>query len=373
MTTFARGLQMPACECKFGARVVVEVPCQPRTGVMAAFTFLAKFRFVLVHFDVTRNAVLGCILELIRFMAALARHLDMSARQRKGRKVVIKHSGAPLCITMATFTTRTKLSLVLVVFFVTAVAIQRRVAEVLWARMAGRTFDGLSRVAIAQWKTGRLMLKPGVCTLPGSLAVTRRAVAAQCVLVRIVLGVTPGAGFRSLFEKHALMATLALDLGVLSQQRKRCRCMVKFWRLFPASLGMTTCAIPTQGLFVLVVILVTGVAFLAQLVAVQIAGVAGFAIGTPVLSTQCVARIHIMIEGRALPLLGSVACVAALAKITFMPFLFVIFFVAANTIQWRSLVDTALVTIRTFGFRVFAYQCKTGCIVVKLCIFPSRL
>ena len=106
----------------------------------------------------------------------------------------------------------------------------------------------------------------------------------------------------------------------------------------------------------LVVRFVARIAILAQLDAVNIAFVAVRAFRGLVLSPQRVLRIHVMIKAGRLPGLGVVAGLTFFAKLTLVPFLVVIFAMAANTRSGRVLVVTGFVAAAALHINVLAGQ-----------------
>ena len=106
----------------------------------------------------------------------------------------------------------------------------------------------------------------------------------------------------------------------------------------------------------LVVRFVARIAILAQLDAVNIAFVAVRAFRGLVLSPQRVLRIHVMIKAGRLPGLGVVTAFTFFAKLALVPFLIVIFTVAANTRSRRVLVLTGFMATAALHINVLAGQ-----------------
>lgn len=189
MAAFTRGFQVPAREGELGAGVMVEVPCQPRPGVVTAVALLAELCLVFVRLGMARHTVLGCVLELGRLMTTLARHIDVTPGQRKCGKVVIENRGAPFSVAVATFAPSTQLPLMLIVLFVTAVAVQGRVAIACRRGVTRCAFHRERGMTIAQGESCDLVLEAKVCALPGPFAVAGGAVSTQGGFVCIVFGV----------------------------------------------------------------------------------------------------------------------------------------------------------------------------------------
>ncbi len=217
------------------------------------------------------------------------------------------------------------------------------------------------------------MAETSLSGLPVPLGMARGTFATQRGLVCIVLPMTCRTLLGGFLEQDAGMTALALGLRMLAQQRERRCVMIEFGRFFPASLGMATGTVPAQGLLVLVVFPVAGVAVLTQSVLVKIARVAILAGNTSVLSAQRVLRICIVIKASGFPLLGSVATIAALTKVSAVPLQVVVFAVTGHACKRSSLVNSALVAIGTPGIHMFASQRKTRDVMVKTSILPSGL
>ena len=100
-------------------------------------------------------------------------------------------------------------------------------------------------MCIAQLKPGTLVIETAFGQLPIAFAVATCTVFAQGVFVLVVLLVAGITVFGRFFEHGTLVTLLAFHFGVLTQQWKSGRLMVKFGRLFPATLCMATAAVLT--------------------------------------------------------------------------------------------------------------------------------
>ena len=146
--------------------------------------------------------------------------------------------------------------------------------------VAGKTIETL--VAAVQLEMGAPVVVE-VPRLPVARVVAGSAVGAESLLVlvvRLVAGVAVGLG---VLERRCEVALLALDFGVLAEQRKARQAVVEA-RFLPALLVVAGLAFLAFLAFVLVVLEMTGDAFGFELVAVQVAGVAGLALGLGVLA-----------------------------------------------------------------------------------------
>ena len=174
---------------------------------------------------------------------------------------------------MTLLTSRTFLSLVLVILLVTAETIHGRLSQARQVLMARSALDRRSGVRVTQNKSGLVVTKTAPRVLPVTLAVTIPAALAKRCIVLVVLPVTGKTIPGSLLEHCALVAFPAFNLGVLAQQGETAQIMVKFLRrLLPAPFAVATRAVLAQRTLVLVILGVAGIALLAQLDAVEIAG-----------------------------------------------------------------------------------------------------
>ena len=120
-------------------------------------------------------------------------------------------------------------------------------------------------MGIAQCKFGLVMVETPLGDLPIGFSMTVGALLTQSPLVLVVLLVTGVAVSGRLLEHTAQVATLAFDFGMFAEQGKAALIMVKLDRLLPVALVVATGTVLTQGFPVFVILLVTGVALLAEL------------------------------------------------------------------------------------------------------------
>ena len=209
---------------------------------------------------------------------------------------------------MTLLTSRTFLSLVLVILLVTAETIHGRLSQARQVLMARSALDRRSGVRVTQNISGRVVTKTAPRILPVTLAVTIPAALAKRCIVLVVFPVTGKTIPGSLLEHCTLVAFLAFNLGMLSQQGETAQIVVELlcW-LLPASLTVTARTVFSQGTLVLVVLGMAGIALLAQLATVEIAGVASHTRRGDMLATQSVLGIGIVTELAALPEAGAMA------------------------------------------------------------------
>ena len=200
------------------------------------------------------------------------------------------------------------LPLVLVILLVTAEAIRRRLSHTGKILVTGCALDSGQRVCVAQNKLGPVVIEAAHRGPPVALTVTITTTLAQRPVVFIILLVTGQAILGGFLEHHAFVTFLAFHFGMLSQQGETAQIVVKLlcW-LFPASLTVTARTVFSQGTLVLVVLGMAGIALLAQLATVEIAGVASHTRRGDMLATQSVLGIGIVTELAALPEAGAMA------------------------------------------------------------------
>ena len=226
-------------------------------------------------------------------------------------------------------------------------------------------------MGIAQWKASSIMVKATTGCLPITLGMTVHTHAPQAAGMLVIFLVASIAVTGCLLEHHTFMAILALNLGMPAQQREAGLVMVKPGRLFPVGLGVARRAVFTQGLFVLVILLVAIPTLLRQLLFVQRPCMAITAGGLTVFATQDITGIHIVVEGQVPPRLGRVAGFALGA---IQAFVLVILLVATDTGRRGVLVATIAVAIVTFDLGVLIFQSKLGLLaMIKGGILPTSL
>jgi hypothetical protein len=197
---------------------------------------------------------------------------------------------------------------------------------------------------IAKWKPGSIMCEAADGGLPVGLAMAFGTFVTQRGIVLVVFRMTSNAVLRCLLEHCTLVAFLTLNPGVLAEQGKAALIMVKFGRLLPAALAVTTRAVPAEGLFVLVIFRMTDMTLLTQLHPVERASMACQASGISMFAAQHVLGVCVMIEARRFPQIHSVATFTFFAKQAFVALAAVIlFFVTSNASTRRFLVIRRLV------------------------------
>ena len=139
MTRIAFDTVVATIQLKAGALVMIEVPDLPISGVVTVRTVCTEPLSVYVVLFVAGIAGRGClILVEVSRMATLARGGPVFTPQRILRIVVVfKEEHFPLPLRVTAFTLLGKLSLMLVVFFVTSKAIDRRLILVQVPFMTG--------------------------------------------------------------------------------------------------------------------------------------------------------------------------------------------------------------------------------------------
>lgn len=227
-------------------------------------------------------------------------------------------------------------------------------------------------MTVPQLELGLVVAEFRINRLPVLLDMAACAILAEIGLVLVVLFVAAEAILWSFLEHGALVAFLAFHFDVLTKKRKLGLLVIEFRTLFPRFLDVATCTVLAQCSLVLVVLLVTRDALLAQLVLVKVAGVASLAFGRFVLTQQGVLRVRIVLEGRRLKCLCCVAGVALFTELTLVTLLLVDLLVAGVAVFWSLFVDVVLVAVSALGVHVLSGKRELGCIVIELSLFPAR-
>ena len=217
VAAFALDLFMCAVQrvlCAFG---VVEIPYRPCTGVMATFAALSKLELVFVFLLVAGIAVPWRFPEEGVLVAVLADDGNVFSGQRKPAQVMVELVDLPGAVAMALFALLSLLTFMLVILFVTAVAVQRRVAIAFQILVAAAALQFCLSMCIAKLKLGGVMVKTACGCLPVSLGVAIRAGLSQSALVLVFLLVAAVAVLGRLLEHRTFVAVFAISLHVLAQ------------------------------------------------------------------------------------------------------------------------------------------------------------
>ena len=179
-------------------------------------------------------------------MAVLAHHSAMTPRQRKTAQVVVKLVDFPRAVGVTLFALFSLLAFVLVILFVAAVAVQRRVAIAFEVSVAAAALKFCISMRVAKLKLRQVMIEAACSRLPVALAVAISARLAQRALVLVFLLVAAIAVLGSFLEHRAFVTVLAICLHVLAQQREAGLVVIELGRLFPATLAMAASAVTAQ-------------------------------------------------------------------------------------------------------------------------------
>jgi hypothetical protein len=108
-----------------GPLVMVEIPCFPVARIVTAVALSAQTQLVLVFLLVAGVTIRLGVLEFRRFVAFLALGLDMLAKQREFRLIVIKPDviALPALFIVAILALLAQLAVMLVVLFVAGVTV----------------------------------------------------------------------------------------------------------------------------------------------------------------------------------------------------------------------------------------------------------
>ena len=143
--------------------------------------------------------------------------------------------------------------------------------------------------------------------------VAAHTVFAQCFFMHIIVGMTVLATTVLHLKGQGLVAGLAARRGVLTNERERGQVVVETNLFVPVLLAVTGLAFSAQLLFMHILVLVAGQAFLRRLVPRLAGPVARLATGSAVRAPQGKIRLPIMIELGLQPALRIMALVTSLA------------------------------------------------------------
>lgn len=246
VTAFTGHLPVCPVEPEFGPLAVIKVPDGPAAGVVAGLALHAKLQFVPVFLLMAGIAVARGVLVALRFMAASACRGDMATSQRKARQAVVESGGLPTPVAVALTALLALRAFVLVVFFVTAVTVQRRLAKAFLVLVTRGALQHPFGMGIAKHKAGLVMIEPSRGGFPVPFGVAVRTLLSEGELVPVVFLVTSVAILGCIPEHGTPVTILALHLGVLAQQRKAGLSVVEPWWLFPAALTVATATVLAQ-------------------------------------------------------------------------------------------------------------------------------
>ena len=252
MAGFAGHLAVRTVELVVGALVVVVVPHRPGPRVVTRLAALTEPELVLVVLLVAAETIARRIAVARRQMAGLARHHQVPSGQRVTRSGVVESRDLPGRIAVALLAGLALLALVLVVLLVAAVAIERCVAITAQVLVAGIALQLGFGMCIAQLEFRPVVIEAALGGLPVTLDVAVTALVAQRSLMLVVLAMAADALLGRLFVDRALVAGLAFDLRVLTQQREARLVVVELDLLLPAAFAVAAAAVAPQRLFVFV-------------------------------------------------------------------------------------------------------------------------
>ena len=357
------------------ALVVVEAPGLPVARGVAGVAARAEAQLVLVILAVAGVALGLRILEARREVAGLAVGDEVPAGEREAclRMVEVRH--APVQVGVALAALRAELAFVAVVLAVAGHAVGRGGAEddarAAHLEVAGRAWNGGARMRVAQHEAGLVVVEAAGGCLPVLLGVAALALLAERALVAVILAVAADAVLRRLLEERALVAGLALRIGMAAEQREGGLAVVELRTLLPVALGVAARALAAERALVLVVLAVAGVTLACGFLPVERPGVAIRARQQAVLAAQGVAGLGVVVEEAALPRLGAVAALAALAELALVPALLVHTLVAADAGARRLAVLRVFVAAGAGRVGVLAGEREAGLVVVELRLFPG--
>jgi hypothetical protein len=200
--------------------------------------------------------------------------------------------------------------------------------------------------------------------------VAERAIRWAEATLMVLVAVAGGAIQRRALERRRAMAFLARHNGVATDQRKS-RDVVIERHAAPIVLAVTSLATIAQLTVVPIVLTVTGYAGRPQLVAIEIAGMAGVALYLRMGASEWKFRPPIMVEANRAPL---VVLMAGLALCTVSSTVDVLNLVTIDACSANSLIAFAAVTRRTCNVTMRAVERELGLVVVvRFDSTPCRL
>ena len=165
--------------------------------------------------------------------------------------------------------------------------------------------------------------------LPRQGVVTGFAARSELVLVLVVFLMTGDAGYTRVLEGGRQVTLLALDLGMLAEQREAGQAVINLAG-FPVTLVVTGLTFPAFLAFMFVVLFMAGDASRRQLVLEQWAGVTGFALGFGMFAAQGVFGIPVVIKSGGFPAFLDVTGFAFVAEFTLVSIAIIIFLMAGD-------------------------------------------
>lgn len=169
------------------------------------------------------------------------------------------------------------------------------------------------------------------------------------------------------FVKHALVASVALRLPVVTLQRIRGIAIMLEKQEFPIPFGVTAGASLGKSALMLVIFLVAGIAIDWSLVFIQVPFMAGLALGCDMSPPQRVFGVQVVVECDDLPIALRVTGLAFLSVCTFV---LVILLVAGEAIRRRIFECGSQMTFLTLDLHMFPHQWKTRLVMVEGCLLP---
>ena len=217
MTVLTGNFEMRTIQRVFGTFAMVKIPQPPRPGVVTAVAALAQFLLMFVFLLVAGVTLQRHIFEFLRLVTALTGSDDMPPGQWELGQTVIKLFHFPGFIRVTGLASLTGLPFVLVVFFVAAETVCRRLAKALQILVAGRTLHNDGCMRIAQFEFGLVMIKAARCRLPVAFYVTALALTTQGAIVLVILFMAAIAIFWGILEHGTFVAVLTFHVHVFPQ------------------------------------------------------------------------------------------------------------------------------------------------------------
>jgi hypothetical protein len=232
---------------------VIESGWDPGIGGMTGTAICPVISVVIIIIFMTGIAITGCACIYVVGMATATGNRCMRAGQFKGGKVVVESGRSPCAGGVTGTAVRPKPAVVVIIFFVTGIAVTRCSLE---NSIDMTVSTGNRGMRSCQFKAGKIMVEggrfPGVGCVTGT---TVRPQAAGMPVVSFVAGIT--VGWRA-FVDIVDMATGTDQRGMSPGQFEGGQVMVEGGR-FPSVDIVTDCAVGSKSATVFIYVLVAGI------------------------------------------------------------------------------------------------------------------
>jgi len=339
--------------------VVIEVHVAPSRRHMACRTVRTILPIMLVFSGMAGVAVLGRAFEDPVHMAGGAVHRLMGAVQREGGGIVVEVHLVPFRRPVTDLTSRSELSIVMVVFGMAGIAVLGR-ALIHSVHMAGLAVHG--GVRSCQREGGGVVIEGRI--LPFRRGMARPACRSELTLVPVIFGMAGVTLLRGALEGPVHMAGRTGRSRVRTHQRESRNAMVEV-HIAPAGRLMARFTRRPELTVVMVVFRVAGIAVLRRPPEDPV-GMAGFTRGRRMRTHQRETG-PTMVEDDIAPAGRRMARRAFLPETSLMH---IVFSVAGKAARPDRCEDAVHMTLGAVGLSMSADQCKPGAGMVKVRHLP---